>query len=164
MTRNRGNSLKRFEEYSVMKVSRVGCEETVVMLHSSVRVSTCARTVSSSVLLVTGSTIVAQRSSCGSLGAREAPPSSVPGRSASPMEAFSGRAAARAWDSVYWYSWMARHRWNDPRASSRSEKESGPGFEPESVVVSTMLVRIWAVLLNWSVRISCVRKGRGFYV
>jgi hypothetical protein len=82
-------SLKRFEEYSVMNVSRVGSEEAGIRLHRRVRVSICARIVSSSVLLVIGSTIVAQRSSCGSSDVRDAPPSSVSERRASSIESSS---------------------------------------------------------------------------
>jgi hypothetical protein len=100
-SRVRGYLLKRFDEYSAMKVSRVGSEEAGVRLHSNVRVSNCARTVSRSVLLVTGSTIVAQRSSCDSSEAKGGPPSSLSGTSTSSIEASSGIAAAWVWDSVY---------------------------------------------------------------
>ena len=145
---------KREEEYSSIQESRfvldAGTRE-----ESVVRVSSCARRVSSSVVLVTGSRMLAQRSSCGGeevsdgWDERDTPPSSVSGSGS--VEADMASAWAR--DSVCWYSWSVRQRWKRVSASSRRGRGSMASSEELLLEwvesrASTMLVRIWAVLLG----------------
>ena len=120
-----------------------------------VRVSSCARRVSSSVVFVTGSIMLAQRSSCGGeevsdgWDKRNTPPSSVSGSASAEAD----MASAWARDSVCWYSWSVRQRWKRVSASSRRGRGSMASFEELLLEwlesrASTMLVRIWAVLLD----------------
>lgn len=127
-----------------------------------VRVESCASKVSNRVVLVTGSRIVAQRSSWGSSGAsppvsvgwdvRGTPPSSVSWSRSAEVVGSADTASACARDSVCWYSWSVRQRWKILSASSRRGRGS-IGSVSEKVLgraessASTKLVRIWAVLL-----------------
>lgn len=84
--------------------------------HSVVKVSSWARRVSRRVSLVTGSRIVAQRSSCG--GSEEVELASW--EIETPPSSLSDSGTSWARDSVCWSSWSVRQRWKSSSASSRS--------------------------------------------
>lgn len=125
---------------------RAGIEGMERRVQRVVRVESWAMRVSRSVELVTGSMIVAQRSSWGGveevlgdsmdieeLGVRDTPPSSGSGSSVLRAEA----AASCCWNSWCWNSWRVRHCWKRSRDCSRSGRGSVASGVSDSCSAST---------------------------